>query len=464
MGELPMLDLLKDHGYIFGGNDNGPLWEKRVNGTVVSVLRSCNPWREEWQDVYSGVVYDDIEILRQFLVQPPQPINGKIPVRPHGVRPPPSERTTKEIEQDRQDGLSLARDREWIKQQLHKEQSPITVPVVIKSVAEVLAESIPDRVYRVEDLWPDGGNIVFAGHPKVGKSLATGQLVKALADGGYFLHEQFTVYPPNGRIIWIDTELPEDTFHRNLEKLGIVNQDRVKTICLRGCEQQFDITDPECRAEWVTKFRNHGAGIIVIDCLGPLLTAFNLDPNHEAGKFLYPFNALRNECGATEGGFISHHMGHMGERSKGDSAILAWPDATWKEVLEDYDDAMSDRFFSAFGRSGVSVAESRIWFDSMMDRVSIPTIGDSRKAAKKAIQEASKVESHADTIAKWQAAIRELLSAESSKDGLSKRAIEQGCGGGSKAFREARDRMIIAKEVVAVGRDRWKLATVVTGL
>ena len=50
-----------------------------------------------------------------------------------------------------------------------------------------------------------------------------------------------------------------------------------------------------------------------------------------------------------------HHMGHAGERSRGDSRLRDWPDAEWrivrdKDDQDDQDNPAGPRFFSAYGR------------------------------------------------------------------------------------------------------------------
>jgi hypothetical protein len=65
------------------------------------------------------------------------------------------------------------------------------------------------------------------------------------------------------------------------------------------------------------------------------------------------FDALLRDVGPDDraaDGMVVHHMGHAGERSRGDSRILDWPDASWKLVREDLDDPASPRYLSAFGR------------------------------------------------------------------------------------------------------------------
>jgi hypothetical protein len=72
-------------------------------------------------------------------------------------------------------------------------------------------------------------------------------------------------------------------------------------------------------------------------------------------------------------------MGHSGERGRGDSRIIDWPDATWKMLRENPEDDSSPRFFSAYGR-GVNWAEDQLHYNP--ERRKFTLTGDgSRKQA-----------------------------------------------------------------------------------
>ena len=70
-------------------------------------------------------------------------------------------------------------------------------------------------------------------------------------------------------------------------------------------------------------------GVVVLDCLGPVLGALGLDENSntDVGRFLGAFAELLDEAGAPEAAVV-HHMGHSGERTRGGSKLRDWPDAS----------------------------------------------------------------------------------------------------------------------------------------
>jgi hypothetical protein len=80
-------------------------------------------------------------------------------------------------------------------------------------------------------------------------------------------------------------------------------------------------------------------------------------------------------------------MGHRGERSRGDSAIPAWPDAEMEARTRqgrrrppDLDDLAGSRYFSAFGRD-VNVAQAELTYDPDTRRLSLGTQSRTRRQA-----------------------------------------------------------------------------------
>jgi hypothetical protein len=228
-----------------------------------------------------------------------------------------------------------------------------------------LAIEDEDVSYRMMELWPTGGRIIFTAQYKTGKSTAVGNALRALADGDPFL-DQFTTAPA-GRIVLIDNELDPRTLRRWLRDQGIQNTAAITLIPLRGKVSAFDIMDPETRGQWAPAMAC--AHWLILDCLRPVLDALGLSEDKDAGRFLVAFDALLDQCGAQEA-LVVHHMGHGGERSRGDSRILDWPDATWRMIRDSTEDPTSARYFSAFGRD-VDVAESMLIYNPDTRHLSI---------------------------------------------------------------------------------------------
>lgn len=235
--------------------------------------------------------------------------------------------------------------------------------------------------WRIDGLWPVGGRVVAAAQFKAGKTTMRDNVVRALVDKEQFLGK-FDVTPPEGRVVIIDNELDERMLRRWLRDQNISNTHQVAVLPLRGRVGTFNLLDRATRARWAAKLRAVDAAVVVLDCLRPVLDALGLSEDKDAGRFLVAFDALLNEAGVSEG-LVNHHMGHNGERSRGDSRIVDWPDVTWRLVREKGEDgetlAEARRYFAAYGRD-VDQAEGLLSYDRETRRLHLEG-GDRRETA-----------------------------------------------------------------------------------
>jgi len=250
----------------------------------------------------------------------------------------------------------------------------------IRNLTDLLAEPDTETAYRIENLAPAGGRVMLTAQAKMGKTHLVGNLVRSLVDGHPFLG-RFGINGQARRVVVIDTELSENMLRRWLREQGIVNTDRVDVIALRGRVGAFNILDLDRLAEWAEVLG--GADFAILDCLRPVLDALGLDEHRDAGKFLVAFDALLAQAGITDA-LLVHHMGHTGERARGDSRLQDWPDVTWR-ILRAKDDPDSDRFFTAYGRD-VDVPEGRLEFDSSTRRLTY-TDGSRKADARRSLSE-----------------------------------------------------------------------------
>ncbi|MBM4723174.1 AAA family ATPase [Rhodococcus hoagii] len=326
-----------------------------------------------------------------------------------------------------------------------REQAADTAIPAPISLADLLATPDDPVEYRMEELWPKGGRVVFAASKKSGKTTATGNAVRCLADGGQFLGRFETEQVR--RVTLIDNELDPRMLKRWLRDHGIRDTERVQVVLLKGRVSSFNVLDPQTRARWAEMLR--GSDVVILDCLRPVLDALGLDENREAGRFLVAFDELLADAEVDEA-MVVHHMGHSGERSRGDSRIVDWPDALWKIVREDPDDDSSARYFSAFGRD-VEVHEGMLDYtpatrELTLDDVSRKAVQDERRAEQKA-------QKHAQAAAQrdkdFRAALEVVKKALRENGGtLSRRAAEKAVrsaglkvtnGDGSKLVEAARN-------------------------
>jgi hypothetical protein len=262
--------------------------------------------------------------------------------------------------------LRVLRINEEARRRLDDENRPPIILPPVKNLDTLLAEPDTPTPYRIEGLAPANGRVMLSAQFKAGKTTLAGNLLRSLVDGDPFLG-QFTVHVPAQRPVLIDNELSEDTLRRWLRDQNIVNTAAVAdVVALRGKVGTFNLFDERCRAAWAKRLRDNGCDYLMVDCLRPILDAFGLDENRDAGQFFVAFDALLDEAGINDA-LLVQHMGHANERARGDSRQQDWPDATWRLVRET-DEPHSPRYFTAYGRD-VDVPEGRLGFDPVTRRL-----------------------------------------------------------------------------------------------
>lgn len=218
----------------------------------------------------------------------------------------------------------VERDETMWRETMSKPTAP-TVPLSSSvSLSELLAEPDMPTPYRIEGLLPLGGRVVMAAQYKSGKTVTVNNLVRCLVDGDQFL-ARYSTAPVTGKVAIVDTEMDRGMLRRWLKEQGIARHDRVQVELLRGRLTEFDILSPTGRDKWVEHFRSLGVDVLILDCLRPILDAFGLNENTDAGTFLVAIDELAKRAGIREL-VVVHHMGHGAERARGSSRLRDWPD------------------------------------------------------------------------------------------------------------------------------------------
>ncbi len=213
------------------------------------------------------------------------------------------------------------------------------------SLTDMLSEPDVDEPYVIDQLLSESGKVLLAAQYKAGKTTMVANLLRSLADGTPFLG-RFAVAPGPRRIALIDNEMSRPMLGRWLRRQGIVNTDSIHPVTMRGRAGEFDLLTPHGRAEWAKRLR--GFDVVVFDCLRPVLDALGLSEDKDAGRFLVQFDATMHAAGVRQS-IVVHHMGHNGERARGDSALLGWSETNWR-LIRRGDESDGDRLFTAFGR------------------------------------------------------------------------------------------------------------------
>ena len=259
--------------------------------------------------------------------------------------------------------------RDLARQKLIQESAVgITLPEFIR-LDDFLAQPDSATPYLVDKTWPKGGHILFAAQQKAGKTTARNNLVKSLADGYDFL-DKFQITRPEGAVVILDLELPEDMLRRWMRDIGIHHQQQLVVVPMRGKGVTLNLGLPEVRARWVARLREWGASVVILDCLRPVLDALRLSEDKDASRFLGDFDAMLVEADVPDA-MVIHHMGHGQERARGDSGILGWADAIWTLVLKYPQDPASPRYFRAYGRIERDIPESMLDYNDLTRRLTL---------------------------------------------------------------------------------------------
>ena len=266
--------------------------------------------------------------------------------------------------------------RDALRQLAAEDRGTIVAPI-LETLRDRLARPRTPTRWRVQGWQPEHSRALLAAQFKSGKTTLRDNLVRSLVDGDPFLGA-YPVRAVERHVVILDLEMSQTQGEDWLAAQRIVRDDRIVPVWLRGNVRAFDIFDPGCRTEWAQRLQNE-TSYLIVDCARPILDAFGFDENRDAGRLLVALDALLAEAGIPEG-LLVHHMGHAGERSRGDSRYRDWPDSEWK-LMRQTDDPASARFVSAFGRD-VDVRESQLLYDAVTRRLTIAA--GSRQDAKSA--------------------------------------------------------------------------------
>lgn len=257
-----------------------------------------------------------------------------------------------------------------------EQRPPVELPEIL-TLRERLKRPVPPVAWRIDQLHPAEARIILAAQYKAGKTTTVGNVLRSLADGDPLFGE-YKATAVDGNIALVDFEMSGRQIDAWLRDQGIINDDRIIVFPLRGSASAFNLLDDTTRNEWAKRFPAHEIAYVIWDCFRPVVDALGLSEHNEAGRLLTAYDELLKKSNVTES-IIVHHMGHMAERSRGDSRLRDWPDVEWRLVREDEEPA-SPRYFSAFGRD-VDHPESQLTFDPDTRHLSI-SAGSSRNGAK----------------------------------------------------------------------------------
>jgi len=273
------------------------------------------------------------------------------------------------------DVFSKARAEAYIRERARREahrqldreaRGAIQLPEFV-SLRTALTQRRPQLEWRIEQWQPRRANVMLTAQFKAGKTTLIGNLIRSLLDGDSFLGEH-AVVPLTGTVVLIDTEMSQATLEAWLAAQRISADDRIIPLALKGSIASFDLLDDEVRAAWAARLRDYHAEYLVLDNVRPVLDVHGLDEHRDAGRVLVALDSLLRDAAIGES-CVVHHMGHTGERARGDSRLRDWPDVEWRVVRQDENPA-STRYISAYGRD-VEIAESQLIYDRPSRRLTM---------------------------------------------------------------------------------------------
>jgi len=324
--------------------------------------------------------------------------------------------------------VEMERVRREARRLVDAELRPVAPKPPRQELRAFLATPDPSRPARIAGWQPANSRILVSAQYKSGKSVLVHNWLRSLVDGDPFLGRD-TVVAIDGTAALIDLELDPGQAKTWLRRQCIRDDDRISYYNLKGAAASFNLMDDAAREAWATDLRAHNTQALAFDCVRPVLDAIGLDEQKDAGQFLSAFDALLAEAGIRDA-LVVTHMGHTGERARGDSRFRDWPDAEWRLMRKD-DNPRSQRFIAAYGRD-VDIPESSLVYDTLSQHLTIEDGSRATVALREALD-----------------AIEALLAIE---EPLSGRGIKDALAGGEHARNtlEAALRCGVREHVLAV--------------
>jgi hypothetical protein len=267
-----------------------------------------------------------------------------------------------------------------------EERGRVDLPEIL-TLRERLTRERVKTVWRIDQLQAVGQRVLLAAAHKAGKTTLAANVARSVLDGDLFL-DTFHTTAIDGALVLFDFEMSPNQLDDWYQDQQINRDDQLIVIPMRGAASSFNIVESEVCAYWVELLKSKNVKYLILDCLRPVLDALGLNEHTEAGYFLTALDTLLRNAEIPEA-LVIQHMGHQGERARGDSRLLDWPDVGWKltrdkPAKDEPDDPSAPRSFSAYGRD-VEVPETVLTFDKQNRRLRMGEggVGVSRADVKK---------------------------------------------------------------------------------
>lgn len=222
----------------------------------------------------------------------------------------------------------------------------------------------PDEpiVWTVDQLMPEGSNVVINAQFKAGKTTLLVNLIRSLADGKPFLGT-FPMTAGEGAIAFWNYEVSTPMITRWLRRMNIEQLDRVAGLNLRGYGTPL-LAAPivDWAVEWL---KSHEVRHWLADPWGRMIVGTDENSNSDVGRWLDILDTIKERAGV-ENLIIPAHTGRAvqeigSERARGATRLDDWADVRWLLSVGTGEDE-GRRFLRAHGRD-VDLGEGALTFD-----------------------------------------------------------------------------------------------------
>lgn len=246
------------------------------------------------------------------------------------------------------------------------------------SLADELELPRRERTYRIESVFPTGGNTILTAQFKTGKTTMVNHVVHCLADGVPFL-DRYSVRPVSGRVGVFNYEVDEDQYRDWLRDVGVRNTRQVSLLHLRGYRLSLLIRHHEDRVvDWL---KRHEIEVWILDPYARALAGVDENDNSGVGRFLDTLDVIKSRAGVQELLMPAHtgraELAPGEERARGAARIDDWPDARWLLTREKDTDR---RFLKCTGRD-VEEPEQALAYDP--ETRALRSVGGSRATTRR---------------------------------------------------------------------------------
>ena len=220
--------------------------------------------------------------------------------------------------------------------------------------------TVPDRKpWRIEGLVSTGAYVMISAQKKTGKTTLCLNLIRALINGTPFLGKFRTF--GHAKVGLVDFEMSEFHLGDWLRKSGLLGDDRLMVMPLRGQAKALGILDEDRREKFVHELQDNAIDVLIIDPLGPLARSYGIEENDNTrmGQLVDLINEAAQDAGVSELIIVHHHGKEDSLGARGASVLGDTPTSLWSLKK---DDRTGLRSLSIVGREGDDMS-FRIAFD-----------------------------------------------------------------------------------------------------